>query len=127
MSLSREVIIGTTDITPYVIEGTYKMDAQDTYESWQDGNKAEHRIIVTSKVKGEFNVVLCNKNNMTLADFSDIFINAESNGVINALVKVTNKGTSKAISAYYELTNKEHTLLADGSFLDIVTVGITER
>ena len=127
MSLSREVVIGTTDITPYVIEGTYKMDAQDTFESWLDGNKVEHRIIVTSKVQGEFNVVLCTQNSMPLDDFSDIFTNAESNGVINALVYVTNKGVKKAISAYYELTSKEHTLLADGSFLDVVTVGITER
>ena len=125
--ISVQVVIGSTDITPYVVEGTYKMDAKDTYESWKDGNMVEHRIIVTSKVQGSFDVVLCNKNNMPLDDFNAIFTGAENNGVINALVYVTNKGIKKAVSAYYELTNKEHTLLADGSFLDIVTVGITER
>lgn len=125
--LTLQVVIGTTDITEYVVEGTYKMDGKDTYQSWLDGNMVEHRIIVNSKVEGSFDVVLSNKNNMPLDDFYEIFANAENLGVVNALVYVTNKGIKKAISAYYELTSKEHRLLADGSFLDVVTVGIKER
>ena len=124
----HNVMIGTTNIKNYVVEGTYKMDASNTYESWKDGNMVEHRIIVTSKVNGSFDVVCSNKTgSITLADFYDIFDDAQTNGIITAGVYVTNRGTFEAISAYYALKNKEHTLLADGTFLDVVTVEITER
>ena len=122
------IVIGQTNIRDYIIEGTYKMDAVDAYESWQDGNFVQHRVIVTSKVNGSFDVACCNKTgSITLADFCSIFSNAEDEGVILASVYVTNKGAQRTIEAYYKMTTKAHTLLADGTFLDVVTVSIEEK
>jgi hypothetical protein len=122
------VVIGQTNIKNYIIEGTYKMDSSDSYESWQDGNFVQHRVIVTSKVNGSFDVACCNKTgSITLSDFCDIFTNAEDEGVILATLHVTNKGIMKTIEAYYKMTTKEHTLLADGTFLDVLTVTIEEK
>lgn len=124
----HNVVIGSTNVKNYIVEKTYKMDAQDLYESWQDGNFRQHRVIVANKVSGSFDVVCSNKTgDITLADFYNIFGSAQNNGVVMCSVYVTNKGTQKTINAYYKLTNKEHTLLADGTYLDIITVGLDER
>jgi len=118
------VIIGETDITPYIIADTYNMDEESQYESWQDGNYVEHRVIITSKVKGKFEVVL-SPQTITLADFKALL--NDNNGVLTMLVYVTNAGESRAINAYYQLENKQHTALAGGGFLDVITMEITER
>ena len=124
----HNVVIGSTNIKNYIVAGTYKMDSSDSFESWQDGNFVQHRVIVTSKVNGSFDVACCNKTgSITLADFTAIFTNAEDEGVIIASVFVTNKGIQNTIEAYYKMTTKEHTLLADGTFLDVVTVSIEEK
>lgn len=124
----HNIIIGQTNITGYIVADTYKMDAKAQYESWRDGNYVEHRIIVTEKVEGSFDVVCSNLDgSITLADFMDIIGDAENNGVITCNVYVTNKGASEAIDAYYEVTSKEHTLKADGTFVDVITVALKER
>lgn len=118
------VIIGETDITPYIIADTYNMDEESQYESWQDGNYVEHRVIITSKVKGKFEVVL-SPQTLTLAQFKALL--NDNNGVLTMLVYVTNAGESRAINAYYTLENKQHIALAGGGFLDVITMEITER
>ena len=124
----HNIIIGQTNITGYIVADTYKMDAKAQYESWRDGNYVEHRIIVTEKVEGSFDVICSNLDgSITLADFMDIIGDAENNGVITCNVYVTNKGASEAIDAYYEVTSKEHTLKADGTFVDVITVALKER
>lgn len=121
------VVIGQTDISNYIIEGTYSMDSEDAYESWKDGNFVEHRIIVSRKVKGKFNLALSGKNNMTLAQFKAMLNAADNNGVLTMSVNLTNTGSNKAIEAYYSLKSKEHTLMAGGTFMDVVTMEIQER
>lgn len=122
------IIIGQTNITGYIVNETYKMDSHAQYESWKDGNYVEHRVIITEKVKGSFDVVCSNlPGSITLADFIDIISNADNNGVITCNVYVTNKGYAEAIDAYYSITNKSHVLKGDGTFVDVVTVELEER
>lgn len=124
----HNIIIGQTNISDYIVHDTYKMDAKLQYESWMDGNYVEHRVIVTEKVEGSFDVVCSNLDgSITLADFMDIISTAENNGVITCNVYVTNKGASEAIDAYYTVTSKEHTMKADGTFVDVITVALKER
>ena len=52
-----KVIIGNVDITPHINPRTYKMNAEKTYESWQDGNFVEHRVYTRQRIKGSFEVV----------------------------------------------------------------------
>lgn len=124
----HNIIIGQTNITGYIVADTYKMDAKAQYESWMDGNYVEHRVIITEKVEGSFDVVCSNLDgSITLADFMDIIADAENMGVITCNVYITNKGAAEAIDAYYTVTNKEHTLKADGTFVDVITVALKER
>lgn len=122
----HRIIIGTTDITDYIVDGSYEMDAEDTFESWRDGNYVEHRIIVASKVKGSFQVV-CGNETVSLSDLSDIFEDASNNGVVTVTAYITNTGKIKALSAYYAIKNADHIIRADGTYIDVVTVEITER
>lgn len=121
----QRITIGTHDITGLIVDGSYKMDAKDLYESWQDANYVEHRIIVTNKVEGSFDVVLT-EDTTSLSEFMDIIADAEDNGVIVALVDVTNKGTTRAISAFYELENETHDITASDKVVDVVTVKLKE-
>ena len=122
-----QAIIGQTDISNLIVDDTYKMDAEGVYESWKDGNYVEHRIYTSSKIRGSFNVVLSSKNNCTLSQFKAIIDGATTNHVLLGAFYCTNTGQMEAVNAYCKLTNKDHILTADGSFIDIVTVEITER
>ena len=122
----HRILVGTTDITDYIVDGTYEMDAEDTFESWRDGNYVVHRIIVTSKVKGSFNVV-CSHETIDLEDFRELFDDVADTGKVTMTVYVTNTGKTEVISAYYAMTNADHIIRADGTYIDVVTVEITER
>ncbi len=122
----NNIIIGTSNITGHIIADSYQMDAEDLYESWRDGNYVEHRIITASKVRGSFEVACCDKD-YTFSDFMDVINTADNNGVLTCAVFVTNKNEMKAISAYYSISNEKHELMADGSFLDVLKIELTER
>ena len=122
----NNIIIGTSNITDHIIADSYQMDAEDLYESWRDGNYVEHRIITASKVRGSFEVACCDKD-YTFSDFMDVINTADNNGVLTCAVFVTNKNEMKAISAYYSISNEKHELMADGSFLDVLKIELTER
>lgn len=118
----------TTDITNYIVEGTYKMDSDDAYESWEDGWKVEHRIITGSKVTGSFQIVCSNRSNsITLNDFLTIWNGAVNDGVITLGVYVNNKGAVEAIEAYFTMDNVKHDRAGDGSFIDVFEIKIKER
>lgn len=122
------VIIDNTEITNYIIEGSYNMNTDDKFESWEDGNMVEHRVIVKKKVSGDFEVVCSNRaNSITVSDFLALWNAADNNGVVTIGVDVLNEGTFKAINAYYSIQNKSHNRAGDGSTVDVFTVKITER
>ena len=50
--MQRHLLINGVDYTPYIVDGSYAIDSEDVYESWDDGNRVEHRIVVTQKVVG---------------------------------------------------------------------------
>lgn len=120
-------IIGSTDISNLIVDGTYKMDLEPSYQSWEDGNYVEHRIYARNKIRGEFDVALGTKVGTTLPQFKTILNSAMNNNVLTAAFYVTNKGTVEAVNAYVKLENKDHILTADGSFIEVVSVEITER
>ena len=122
------VEIYDTDITNYIVEGTYNMNAFDSSESWEDGNFVEHRIIVKKKVSGSFDVVCSNRaNSITVADFLALWNSAVNNGVVTIGVDVLNEGVFKSVDAYYSIENKTHDRAGDGSFIDVFTISIKER
>ena len=125
--MTGQAIIGSTDISNLIVDGSYKMDLEPSYQSWEDGNYVEHRIYARQKIRGEFDVALGSKAGKTMAQFMTILNGATTNNVTLGTFYVTNKGTVEAVNAYVTLTSKEHILTADGSFIDVVSVEVTER
>lgn len=122
-----KVLVNGIDITDYIVIDSYSMNSEEAFESWLDGNKVEHRIIVSEKVSGSFEVVLSNKNNMPTEEFLTLWNNAVNNHIVTILVYVMNKGQNKMINAFYKMECTKHEKLADGSFLDLMTIELQER
>lgn len=126
--MNNHIVLDGTNLTPYIVDGSYNISSEDVYESWKDGNMMEHRVIITSKVSGSCNICCSNRSNsITLSNFLSHYANATTNGVTTIGVYVQNLGVFKAINAYVKIEPKEHNLAADGSFIDVFTLKIQER
>lgn len=126
--MQSQVVVSSTDISRYIVDGTYNLNTEDQYESWKDGNLIEHRIIVSTKIRGSFQIVLSNKRrDMSLSDFMTLWNSAVSNGVATIGVRAANTGVFEAIECYYSMKNVSHDLSADGTFVDVIEIEISER
>lgn len=120
--------VANTDLTKYIVDGTYKINPKDSYESWEDGNMLEHRVIVTQKIEGSFEIGCSNRSGgITLAHFLELWNSAVDNGVVTLGLYVPALDQFKALNCYYTITSKDHILSGDGNFIDVMTVSIKER
>ena len=126
--MQRHLILNGVDYTPYIVEGSYKIDSDDIYESWIDGNMLEHRLVVTSKVSGSVQL-LCSelgrwpKVSELLADINA----ATNNHVLTCGVYVPSRGAVEAINCYFNLVSSSHIKSLGGKFTDVFTLEIKER
>lgn len=126
--MQSQVVVSSIDISRYIVAGSYKVNTEDQYESWKDANMTEHRIVVATKVRGSFQVVLSNKRrDMTLSDFMTLWNSAVVNKVATIGVRVLNTGAFEAIECYYSIKSVTHDLSADGTFVDVLEIEISER
>ncbi len=126
--MQSHLIIHGVDYTPYIVQGSYEIGTNDVYESWEDGNMVEHRVIVTRKVNGSVQILCsdmprCKKASDFIADLDA----ATDNGVLTLGVYVPNLGSFKAINCYYSLKNAQHVKSIGGVFTDVFTLQIKER
>lgn len=121
------LVVNDVDMTPYINEKSYKVNSKPQYESWQDGNFVEHRVIVRNRVEGSFEIAVYGYQGMDYQTFLDNWNAAVDNGVVTIGIYVMDQNKVKAIQAYYDFTGERHYEKLDGTFFDIVTVNITER
>lgn len=124
--MQSHLIINNVDYTDYIVSDSYNINASDIYESWQDGNMVEHRIIVTTKVKGSFKLA-CSEEGLTVSDFLTALNGVTVNGVATIGLFVTNKSAFEAIECYYEVVSAQHIKSTGDKFYDVLEVKITER
>lgn len=123
--MKRHIVVNDMDLTPYVVNGSYKINASDRYESWEDGNLIEHRIIVGSKVSGSFKIACGGE--LSLADFMANWSAAVDNGVLTIGLYVLNIDSFEALECYFEIENDSHILTAGGKLIDVLDIKIKER
>lgn len=121
------VTVNNVDITKYINPKTYKMNAEDVYESWEDGNYREHRIVSRERIIGSFEVALYGLDGMTTQNFLDIWNDAVNNHVATLLVFVQNKNKNEAIEAFFKFKGTFHREMINGEYCDKLTIEITER
>jgi len=124
--MRSHLVIGETDYTANIVDGSYDVNSNDVYESWKDGNMLEHRIIVTSKVSGKFSVVFPN-NGVTLSAFLEAWDSVVVNGVATIGLYVTNKNKFEALDCYFKITSGQHIKQRDGEFYDVLNIEISQR
>ncbi len=126
--MKTHVVVNNMDLTPYIVSGSYDVYSEDTYESWNDGNMVEHRIVVTDKVMGSFEIGCSDKRDgITLSDFLTNWNAATDNKVVTIGLYIPNKDKFEAFNCYYSIRPKEHILTGNGDFIDVLTIEIKER
>lgn len=124
--MTGQAIIGSTDISNLIVDESYKMDNESQYESWEDGNYVEHRSGRRNKLKGSFDVCLCEKTGMTLSQLNTLIEGlTHPNGTVTSAFYVTNTGSVKAVNAFIHLKNSE-CILTNVGFINVVTVEVQE-
>lgn len=90
--------IAEFDLTPYVIKGTYNINKEDVYKELEDANWTKHRFSPRTKVSGQFDVCLINR------DVYDAFIAALTLGKRNGgyyLCTATTNNTLEQINGNF--------------------------
>lgn len=126
--MRNHLTVAGHNLTGYIVEGTYDINPDDIYESWNNGNMVEHRSPTFHKVTGSFDIVCADQTGqLSLSDFLSIWNSAVANEVVTLGLYVPSLNEFMALECYYTIKSKEHRLRADGSFIDILTVTIKER
>ena len=126
--MTIHAVIDGTDLTPYIVDGSYNINKEDSSESWEDGNKLEHRIVIASKVKGSFDLACSNRD----GGLSTFDLNALIGGATVSMyavrigLYVPTEGSFGTYDCYYSLTSKEHKITPSGE-VDVVTLTLKER
>lgn len=118
--------IGTEDIVAFLQDASYKMDADEEYYSWKDGNEVEHRDFTGAKVHGSF-VVICDDNSdLSFEDLLEYIDEATSDNTVSLNLYITNQGIVKTINAFLTLKTSRFMERSDGSMVQLITVKVDE-
>lgn len=95
--------ISTTDLTAWEKTAEHNVNRQDIYTTWTDGNWAEHREIVRTKVSGT--VKLGFKRESEFSAFISLLSSARNaNGYYPITVWCSNTNTSETINAFLDIS-----------------------
>ena len=127
--MQTQLKINNTNLTPYIIDGSYSVESEDVYESWKNANYLEHRVIIASKVSGSCEIVCGNKRNaITVASLlSAISAATTATGVTTVMLWVCNKGQLMTIDCYLKVEAVRHETRSNGEFIDVLKLTFTER
>lgn len=126
--MRNHLTVANQNLTPYIVDGTYDIQTDDQSEKWNDANMLEHRVIISTKVTGSFQIVCSNRaNSITLADFLALWESAVDNGVVTLGLYVPSRNSFEALDCYYEIKSADHILTADQEFIDVLTISLKER
>ena len=121
-------VVNSTDITDYIIKDTYEVNSEPVYTSWEDANYVEHRVYVRNKIKGSFEVITFgDAPRVALVDFLNILKAGTVNNVLTIGLYVQNEGTFQALNCFYTVESTQHSVTADGRYVDRAKISIEER
>lgn len=126
--MRNHLTVAGHNLTKYIVDETYEINAEDTYESWNDGNMVEHRVVTSQKIKGSFDICCTDQTGeLSLSDFLSYWNSAVDNKVATLGLYVPALNEFVALECYYTIKSKKHIKKGDGTFIDILTITIKER
>lgn len=118
--------ISTTDLTAYADIQNYKVNKEDEYEEWTDGNHIVHREIARTRISGTVKLGFYDSTSWT--NFQTLLGTARNAaGYYPITVYVNNTGTTETINAFLDMTNESKWDLVNSKFWKVQTVTITQR
>lgn len=126
--MKTHLIINGVDYTPFIVDGSYKINTTNKEESWQDGNMVTHKVVVSTKVTGSVQILCSEEGNWPRVDkYIKDLDEATDNFVLTCLVYVPSLDVTKVIDCYYSNDNVNHIKNVSGKFTDIFELKISER
>ena len=118
--------INTTDLTKYEDKEKHKVNREDLYSAWTDGNWIEHREIVRTRVSGS--VFLSFPRAADYGNFITLLSTArDANGYYPVTVWCSNTNTTETINAFLTIDGETKWDVTCPVKWQGITVGITER
>lgn len=118
--------ISTTDLTKWEDTEQHKVNRDDVFTTWTDGNWVEHREIVRTRISGT--VVLGFKRETEFTAFMTLLTTARDvNGYYPVTVWCSNTNTSETIDAFLDLEGDTYWDVTAPIKYHRVTVQITGR
>ena len=95
--------ISSTDLTKWEDTGKHKVNRDDVYTTWTDGNWVDHREIVRTKISGS--VVLNFSRETDFSNFISLMSTARNaNGYYPITVWCSNTNTSETVNAFLDIS-----------------------
>lgn len=119
-------IIGSTDVTAFVDIQNYKMNSEDVYSTWTDGNKVDHRVITRQRIRGEVKLGFAKATDFS--SFMTLLGTARTaDGYYPVTAYVQNTGTTPTFNAFLDTSDTDKWDIVNGRQWQVVTVTVTGR
>lgn len=118
--------IGTTDLTAWEDIQSHKVNREDVYETWTDGNWVDHRVIARTRISGK--VILGFSKAADFAAFTALLSSQkDAEGFYPVTAYCNNTGTTESFDAFLELPGAGKWDLNNGRQWQTFEIKITGR
>lgn len=118
--------IGGTDVSSHIDIQEYKVNAEDVYDSWTDGNWVTHRVVTRTRVSGTCEVGFASATDY--AAFVALLATArQPGGWYNINCYLHNKGANASVQAYIDTDGEAKWDLTNSRQWQTIVLTITER
>lgn len=97
--------IGTTDITKYILSGTYEVNEENILKEWTDANQVVHRNIIRQKIKGSFQLKFHTEEEYS-AFCELVRENRTSEYLLPMTLYIVNADEEKEVNVFYQYDAK---------------------
>lgn len=118
--------ISTTDLTKWENKENHKVNREDVWEEWTDGNLITHRVISRTRVSGT--VELSFSRESDFSNFISLLTSARNvNGYYPITVWCSNTNTTENLNAFLDVSGDTKWDVTAPIKHNTVTVTITQR
>ena len=118
--------LGTTDITNYINESSYKVDSVPVEHTWVDANYVTHTDELRRRIEGSFELAF--RTDQQYNDFLTLLNSCKSGNLLRITVYVASDlNAQQDINCTYKLSLKSRREASPGYIVTILTMSIEER
>ena len=118
--------IGTTDLTEFVDIQTYKINREDVYETWTDGNWMEHRVVARTRISGTLRLGFADAADLA-AFLALLAAEKTAGGWYPVTAYVLNTGATAAVDAFVDPEGEAKWDIKNGRQWVVQTLSVRQR